>query len=161
MGKKTLRQKMRNRSTQRSTLNGVTHEKYNKDDIMDATGPSQLCAGQLAGCEAGVHTLRSLFNNSSTERVLLVDATNAFNQLNRQAALRNIQAICPSLAHILVNCYRDPVALHTSTGDIIWSKEGTTQGDPLGVTPLIKKLSQKCSNTINLASWSPPRCLVG
>ena len=76
------------------------------------------------------------------------------NQMNRQATLHNIQAICPSLAHILINCYQDPVAMHTSNGDIIWSKEGTTQGDPLsmamyalGVTPLIKKLYQKCANT--------------
>ena len=90
-----------------------------KDDIMEATGPTQLCAGQLAGCEAGVHTLHSLFDNFSTEGVLLVDATNAFNQLNRPATLRNIQAICPSLAHILINCYRDPVAMHTSNGEIM------------------------------------------
>ena len=121
---------------------------------MEATGPTQLCAGQLAGCEAGVHTLRSLFENFSTEEVLLVDTTNAFNQLNRQATLRNIQAICPSLAHILINCYQDPVTMHTSNGDTIWSKKGTTQGGPLGmamyalgVTPLIKKLYQKCANT--------------
>ncbi len=49
---------------------------------MQATGPTQLCAGQLAGFEVGVHALRSLFERFSTEGVLLVDTTNAFNQLN-------------------------------------------------------------------------------
>ena len=128
-----------------------------KDDVIDATGPTQLCAGQLAGCEAGVHTLNSLFESRETDGVLLVDAANAFNQLNRQAALHNIQSLCPSLAHILINCYREPVPMHLSSGEIIWSKEGTTQGDPLGMTmyalgmaPLIQKLNLKCPSVNQL-----------
>ena len=128
-----------------------------KDDVIDATGPTQLCAGQLAGCEAGVHTLNSLFESRETDGVLLVDATNTFNQLNRQAVLHNIQSLCPSLAHILINCYREPVQMHLSSGEIIWSKEGTTQGDPLGMTmyalgmaPPIQKLNLKCPSVNQL-----------
>ena len=65
-----------------------------KDDILMAAGPMQLCAGQESGCEAAVHVMQKLFNSPEVEAVLLVDATNAFNSINRQTALRNIQHIC-------------------------------------------------------------------
>jgi len=44
-----------------------------------------------------------------------------------------------------------------SNGEIIWSKEGPTQGDPLGMamyglgpTPLFTKPNQKCANTTQI-----------
>jgi len=61
-----------------------------KEDIWEAAGSSQLCAGQLSGREAAVHSVQTLFGSPDTEAVLLVDATNAFNSLNRQATLRKI-----------------------------------------------------------------------
>ena len=48
-----------------------------KGDIQDAVGTTQLCAGQIAGIEAGIHSVRDLFNKKETEGVLLVDASNA------------------------------------------------------------------------------------
>ena len=71
-------------------------------DIEEAAGPLQVCAGQDGGCEAAVHAVREIFKNPESEAVLLVDATNAFNSLNRMAALHNITVCCPSLATILV-----------------------------------------------------------
>ena len=80
------------------------------------------------------------------EAVLLVDASNAFNCLNRQVALHNIQTRCPPLANILINTYRKDVPLFID-GRHMFSSEGTTQGDPLAmamysvsVTPLIASL---------------------
>ena len=68
-----------------------------KMDILEAAGPLQLvCAGQDTGCEAAIHAMRSLFAEENTEAVLLVDASNAFNSLNRQVALRNISILCTS-----------------------------------------------------------------
>ena len=55
-------------------------------DILEASGSLQLCAGQIAGVEASIHAVRSCFNEESTEGVLLVDATNAFNSLNRNSS---------------------------------------------------------------------------
>ena len=62
-----------------------------RSDIQDAAGSVQLCAGQLAGCEAAIHSVRESFQDNSTEAALLVDASNAFNSINRMSALRNFQ----------------------------------------------------------------------
>lgn len=117
-----------------------------KDDIMRAVGPLQLCAGQEAGCEAAIHAIHQIFDDPSTDAVLQVDATNAFNSLNRETALRNIQVSCPAIATILTNTYRQDIPLFIG-GETIFSREGTTQGDPLAmamyalaVSPLIKDL---------------------
>ena len=75
-------------------------------DIQDAAGSLQLCAGQKAGAEAAVHAMNQVFNNHDCDAVLLVDASNAFNALNCQAALRNIRALCPAMATVLINTYR-------------------------------------------------------
>ena len=54
-----------------------------KLDVSEAAGSLQLFAGQDAGNEASVHAMRAIFCDDSTEAVLLVDASNAFNCLNR------------------------------------------------------------------------------
>ena len=97
------------------------------DDIQMAVGPLQLCAGHQSGCESAVHAMRQVFESSETEAIILVDATNAFNSLNRQTALRNIQHLCPALSKVLINTYRDDVRLYIN-GETMLSQEGTTQG---------------------------------
>ena len=74
-----------------------------KPDIQEASGCLQMCGGQISGIEAAVHAVRTIFNSSDTEAVLLVDATNS---LNRQVTLQNIRRLCPPLATILINTYR-------------------------------------------------------
>ena len=61
-----------------------------KEDIQEAAGSSQLCAGQLSGYEAAVHSVQILFGSPDTLAAMLVNATNAFNSLNRQATLHCI-----------------------------------------------------------------------
>ena len=61
-----------------------------RGDIQDTAGSVQLCAGQIAGVEAAVHAVQESFQQDATEAVLLVDASNAFNSLNRDAALHKI-----------------------------------------------------------------------
>ena len=119
-------------------------------DIQDASGCLQMCGGQISGIEAAVHAVRSAFDTNECESVLLVDATNAFNTLNRQVALHNIRRLCPPIATVLINSYRSPMELFVD-GDVILSKEGTTQGDPLAMPmyglatiPLIRRLEGLC-----------------
>ena len=71
----------------------------------------QLCGNQIAGCEAAVHAMKEMFKDEGTQGVLLVDATNAFNCLNRNVALHNIQFNCPEIATILINTHRRPPVL--------------------------------------------------
>ena len=117
-----------------------------RPDVQDISGCLQLCGGQISGIEAAVHAVRTAFESDENEAVLLVDASNAFNSLNRQVALHNIRRLCPLLATTLINTYRAPTELFVD-GDTILSQEGTTQGDPLAMpmyalatVPLTKKL---------------------
>ena len=95
--------------------------------------------------------MRKTFDEEGCEAVLLVDATNAFNALNRGVALHNIKQICPPFHGFLENCYKSPTKLYIAGSDdtkYIYSNEGTTQGDPaamamygLGTKPLMDSLS--------------------
>ena len=80
-------------------------------DIQEAVGPIQLCASFEGGCEAAVHAMHQLFSMPHCDAVIQVDATNAFNSLNRQVALRNVLHLCPSLAKIVINSYRQEINL--------------------------------------------------
>ena len=122
-----------------------------KGDIQDAAGSRQLCGGQIAGIEAAVHSVRKLFDNDTTEAILLVDANNAFNSLNRANALMNIRTVCPAFSTILINIYRESTELFLGA-NTLFSQEGTTQGDPLAMPfyalatrPLIDSLSRDTS----------------
>lgn len=63
-------------------------------------GALQLAAGQL-GDEAAVHALKECFASESCEAVLLLDAKNAINNLNRKLALHNTSFFCPDLSRYL------------------------------------------------------------
>ena len=78
-------------------------------DIQDAVGTNQICVGEKYSCEAAVYALDESFEMETTEGVLMIDASNTFNNLNCQATLCNVQQIYPALANILSNTYKhDP-----------------------------------------------------
>ena len=102
-----------------------------KPDLIEATAPLQSCAGLKGGIEASIHAMRKTFEDGETEGVLLVDASNAFNVLNRKAAIHNIQHTCPPLATFIRNIYTGEAELFLPASDeVILSREGTTQGGP-------------------------------
>ena len=55
----------------------------------------KLSAGQDAGVEAVVHSVHDIFSEETTEAVLLIDAGNAFNSINRKVMLHNMKFLCP------------------------------------------------------------------
>ena len=103
-----------------------------KKDLMETAGPLQAAGGAKGGAEAVIHAMRNIFEDENTDAVILVDASNAFNSLNRQVALHNVQRTCPAFANILINTYRMSSRLAVSGGAEIKSQEGSTQGDNLG-----------------------------
>ena len=102
-----------------------------KEDIQEAAGPLQTATGLKAGVEAAIHSMRLIFEDPSTEAIILVDASNAFNSLNRKIALHSIQITCHSFSYIRINTYRNPSRMIILGGAEIQSTEGTTQGDNL------------------------------
>ena len=100
------------------------------NDIVDSVGSLQVCAGHEAGCKALIHAMNNIFQDKQTEAVLLVDAANAFNAVNRKAFLHNINIICPLIATLVHNCYSKPSQLLVIGSVEIASSEDTTQGDP-------------------------------
>ena len=77
--------------------------------------------------------MHEIFQEDNSQGVLLIDASNAFNSLNRQVALHNIQILCPRASIIIINTYRAPSRLFIAGGGEVLSQEGTTQGDPLAM----------------------------
>ena len=66
-----------------------------KQDVINASGAMQVCSGQKSGGEVAIHAMRNIFEADETDAALLVDASNAFNSLNRAAALNNSRVLCP------------------------------------------------------------------
>ena len=105
-----------------------------RKDIQQAAGPLQVATGLQGGTEAAIHSMKLIFEQDSTDGVILVDASNAFNSLNRKAALHNIQIICPEFSTVLINTYQLTVLMFIQVGEEILSVEDTTQGDILAMS---------------------------
>lgn len=121
-----------------------------KKDIQSSAGPPQVATGLQSGAEAAIHAMKDIFDRDETEAIILVEANNAFNSLNRRAALHNIRLICSQFSFILTNMYRIPVSVIVHGSSNIISLKGTTQGDnlamsfyALGITPIIDYLKHK------------------
>ena len=74
--------------------------------------------------------MKEVFDDDETEAVILVDASNAFNALNRNVALHNLQMICPLFSTVL----RTSQIVHYRCGKELISKELTTEGDNLAMS---------------------------
>ena len=82
----------------------------------------------------------------TNDALLLIDASNAINNLNRETAVQNISVLCPSSATVIINTYCSDIPMFIGDETILF-QEGTTQGDPLAMamyaiatTPLSKNL---------------------
>ena len=104
-----------------------------RKDVIASVGSLQVCAGHDAGCGAAVHAMHSIFHEENTEAVLLIDAGNAFNAVNRKLFLHNVRIICPEIATSVCSCYATSARLFIFGGSELKSEEGTTQGDPIAM----------------------------
>ena len=89
-----------------------------------------MCAGHESGCEAAIHAMNQIFNEEDSEAVPLIDASNAFNAVNRKSFFHNVSVICPEIAVFVKSCYSLPSRLMCLCAHDLKSCEGTTQGDP-------------------------------
>ena len=87
-----------------------------KEEIKETADPLQVCAGQSAGSEAAIHAMGQVFVEEGTDGILLIDASNAFNQLNRSVALHNIQITCKEMSLYIINTYRSSSRLFICGG---------------------------------------------
>ena len=60
---------------------------------------------------------------------MLIDASNAFNPINRKVFLHKVKIICPSIATFTTNCHSSSSRLFVVGGTEILLSDGTTQGD--------------------------------
>ena len=124
------------------------------DEVQKAVGALQLCAGHPTGVEAAIHSMRQFLDHDDNDGILLIDADNAFNRVNRAVALWNVQYICPAMKYVLINVYRTPTRIFMvgeGCNFELLFQEGTTQGCPLAMamyalalTPLLRELHSLC-----------------
>ena len=101
------------------------------------------------GVESAIHAMRDFLDDDSSDGILLIDADNDFNRINRAVALWNVQFTCPPMKHVLINFYRSSSRIFMNSDGYfeLLSQEGTTQGCPLAMAmyaialvPLLKHL---------------------
>ena len=95
-----------------------------KQDIIEASGLIQVCAGLKSGPEAAIHAMHGILDADNADAMLLIDASNAFNLLNRASALHNVAVLCPSLATYATNTYRAPACHFVMGSKELKSTEG-------------------------------------
>ena len=61
-----------------------------RDEIIQQAGSLQSCAGVKGEIEANIHAMKELYDDEESQGRIQVDASNAFNQLNRKNLKMNI-----------------------------------------------------------------------
>ena len=95
------------------------------------TAPLHVRVGVPSTCDAAVHSVDCLFCHRypSIHRLLLVDASNAFNALNRLTSLHKVVLrVCPAVAQVFLNPYSQPTGLFVTGGGEDFSQDGTCLG---------------------------------
>ena len=122
---------------------------FTKIDLEETCSTDHLAYGLKAGVEGAIHALSDFFDDNKEDGcgMLLMDASSAFNWLNRDTVLWNARILWPRCSKFPFNTYRGFASLFVAGADeVLCSREGTTQGDRLamffyGVSllPLIRK----------------------
>ena len=131
--------------------------------------------------------MHMIYEDEACEAILLVDASNAFDSINRNFFLSNVTIICPATAICVKNCCSLHSRLFVIGGNEIRSCEETTQGDPIAmavyvivIIPMILMIEDITSKiddstktaayaddviaagkTIQLKNWWKKLCMLG
>ena len=142
------------RLTSKCLANAARHSAFS------SLTPLQLGVCVKGGCEAIIHAASHLMSSSSINQrwTLLLDFSNAFNCINREAMFAEIRHRIPSLSAWMESCYACQPFLLLGT-DSIRSCVGVQQGDPLGplgfaltLHPLIEKIRAEVPGLL-LNAW--------
>jgi hypothetical protein len=116
--------------------------------------PLQLGVGVQGGCEAVLHSFNRSIRNPNLDQdsiLSLVDFKNAFNEVNRNYFLHEVQLKYPKIYPWVVFCYSIEAPLFFEN-HIISASTGVQQGDPLGpllfslvLHPLLLEIKSKFS----------------
>jgi len=96
--------------------------------------PHQLGVGTPKSTESGVHAIRAFVSSPkiSNKVVLKIDYKNAFNCVNRIVIMEKVKEHVPHMYDYVYQCYANKSSLYFGSQDIINSREGGQQGNPLG-----------------------------
>ena len=101
---------------------------------VDTLAPLQTGVGVKGTTEAIAMGCQAFVDTCSMQAgwvMLKVDMSNAFNTVHRGDVLQGALHYCPSAYNYLATAYRSPAPLFCG-GKVLWSREGTHQGCPLG-----------------------------
>ncbi len=131
-----------------------------RQSIQTYLTPLQLGVGVRGGCEAIVHATSQLLSSTPDHQswILMLDFSNAFNTVDRQAMFAEFRNHFPSLSAWVESCYSGQPLLHLDT-DTIFSCRGVQQGDPLGplgfalaLHPIVERIKSEVPS-LTLNSW--------
>ena len=131
----------------------------------EAAGAANLAAGLPAGIEGAIHAAHQAWDAHSDDDnfgFLLIDARNAFNELDRNMMLYVVRHLWPQGARFLHNSYKHWALIRyhdctAGTATTLFSATGVTQGDPMATTaycltlvPLSRQLQQEFPHLLQL-----------
>ena len=78
-----------------------------------------------------------ILKDHTTKGILLIDAKNAFNSINRNAMRHNLKFFCPVISTYISSTYACPLRLFIIGGSKLLFNERTIQEDPTSVGCLL------------------------
>ena len=140
-----------------------------RQPVLSLLAPLQLGVSVQGGCEAIVHATSQLMTSLPDNQcwTLLLDFTNTFNNINREAMFVECRRRLPGLSTWLESCYSCHPLLHLGK-DIIHSCCGVQQGDPLGplgfsltLHPIVERIKAEVPSLALNAWYLDDGTLVG
>ena len=98
---------------------------FTNTDLEETCSTDPLTCGLKAGVRGAIHALSDIFDDNKEDGcgMLLMDASNVFNSLNRETALWNAQILWPRWSRFLFNTYRGFATLFVAgANEVIYSR---------------------------------------